>query len=267
MTQRTERAKTTKITETTGAARRSGRRLRAPESAPGAAGRLLFAAAVLVGVCVVGVLFTGGGLSAGPFMTATIFDLLVPLLALPLALLCVLLALAAPALGRGRRRAAHLGLGAAGAMAGALALLLAAGSLASGPAQLTCPGARARLQPAAATGGTLEFTGGMGEHHTPPFVAAEGWRVAWTSDRGELHLRLYDPTHPQWRPTRPGRGPAYLGAVLDASGHEPTSGGAVQSQAGVYCLTISSGYHYEPGVDTARLPRPRWRVTVEGVRP
>ena len=151
-------------------------------------------------------------------------------------------------------------------MAGALALLLTAGAVAGGPAQRTCAGARTRLPPAAASGATLEFTGSRGEWHTVPFVAAEGWRVSWASDTGELHLDLYDPTHPQARATRPGRGPAYVGAPLSSTGHDAVSGSAAPSGSGTYCLTISSGFHYEPGGDNARRPQPRWRVTIEGAR-
>jgi hypothetical protein len=239
------------------------------ESPSGAARWLLRAAVLLGGGAVAAVALTGGGLWYGPLMTATPFDFIVPLLALPLAALCAGLALAAPRLRRAGRAAVRLGLGAAGAMLAALAVLLTAGAAAGGPVRLTCLGARARLQPAAATGAALEFAGGMGEWHTAPFVAATGWRVAWASDTGELHLRLFDAAAagPQRRATGPYRGPAYLGALLAHTGHEAVTGSAAPPGAGTYCLTISSGFHYEPGVDNARRPRPRWRVTVEGARP
>jgi hypothetical protein len=109
----------------------------------------------------------------------------------------------------------------------------------------------------------------MGEWHTPPFVADPGWRLAWASDMGELHLRLYDAAAagPQRRATGPHGGPAYLGALLTHTGHEAVAGGAAPAGAGTYCLTVSSGFHYEPGVDNTRRPHPRWRVAVEGARP
>ena len=131
------------------------------------------------------------------------------------------------------------------------------------------PGGPRPLHPPAAAGGALAFAGGLGKWHTAPFAADPGWRVAWASDTGELHLRLYGTAAagPQRRATGPYRGPAYLGALLAHTGHEAVAGGAAPPGAGTFCLTISSGFHYEPGGDNARRRPPRWRVTVEGARP
>lgn len=265
-------------------------RLLVPASAGGAAARLLAAAALLVVVFFAGAVLTGAPLGYGPLMYDPVLDTLIVVSAFVLAPLCLLLALPVGARGAwqwwrtrgvpvgpaGPRRVgrptavlATGGLGVALALALALVADVTAGALAGGPFLLTCAGARAHLQPTAATGATgttLEFTGSRGEWHTPPFTVGEGWTVTWTSNIGELHIRRYDPTHPRRRATGPRGGPADLGALLGHLGHERVAGSAAPPGAGTYCLTISSGFHYEPGMDNARRPQPRWRVTIEGVR-
>jgi hypothetical protein len=140
----------------------------------------------------------------------------------------------------------------------------------SGPGDKNCVGQANVLQPSHLPDGTLVFSGTNGPHgQTSPFTATfqmlSRWQIAWDSELGELHIDLYSasikhPDHSWWNPFHDNEA-GHLEQVYSSTEVTPQTGSIDESRSGKFCLTISSGFHYDPNVDVSKLTA-QWTVRV-----
>jgi hypothetical protein len=140
-----------------------------------------------------------------------------------------------------------------------LVALVATGCLINAPpAPQDChPTEYPRLRARFLSGDEREYTGANGGGMTEVFAMSAPWRVSWTSELGELHIRLYDGSIR-------GRERILLSIMSDTS-HSPKSGTRDLDLTGSFCLGVSSGFHSDPEVDVSKL-RTQWRVVVQQLR-
>ncbi len=145
----------------------------------------------------------------------------------------------------------------------------------SGPGQYNCIVATEPLRASPSSTGHWEFRpptgsryGGDGTFYTERFTVGANWTVTWSSTQGLFDVDLYDATVrvdkvdrytdntigrlEQWENNRKAGESQYV----------PSSGTRNLDRPGTYCLTISSGFAYDPNINVDKLTTD-WLVLVE----